>query len=250
MGWAVTVKVFRQVTATDNGFAVFSGRYFCRAQVLVVRVGDLEIPSEKKAASLPHGPDDRRSLGDDLSRVNLLRRGLAPDAIGPPDRLQAVATSTTASSASSMVARPCLWGHVAPSLSRDSKPASATTSSRRVEWTKPWGCAAIKPSASAPQKGRMAYPEELRRVSNVDPETKQALVFLTNQFDLAALIMPRYFGAAGPSNFSSAGSSSTCACADFSATGRTECGPNLDRTVRIPSRRYREATKELSALDV
>lgn len=38
-------------------------------------------------------------------------------------------------------------------------------------------------------KGRTAYPEELRRVSYVDPETKQALVFLTNQFDLAALII-------------------------------------------------------------
>lgn len=38
-------------------------------------------------------------------------------------------------------------------------------------------------------KGRTAYPEELRRVSYVDPETKQALVFLTNQFELAALII-------------------------------------------------------------
>ena len=38
-------------------------------------------------------------------------------------------------------------------------------------------------------KGRAAYPEALRRVSYVDPETKQALVFLTNQFDLAALII-------------------------------------------------------------
>ncbi len=36
-------------------------------------------------------------------------------------------------------------------------------------------------------RSRTAYPEALRRVSYVDPETKQALVFLTNQFDLAAI---------------------------------------------------------------
>jgi len=36
-------------------------------------------------------------------------------------------------------------------------------------------------------KGRACYPEPLRRISYVDPETGQALVFLTNQFELAAL---------------------------------------------------------------
>lgn len=38
-------------------------------------------------------------------------------------------------------------------------------------------------------KGRAAYPEPLRRSSYVDPESGQALVFLTNQFDLAALVI-------------------------------------------------------------
>ncbi len=40
-------------------------------------------------------------------------------------------------------------------------------------------------------KGRAGYPEPLRRISYVDPETKQALVFLTNQFELAALLYRR-----------------------------------------------------------
>jgi hypothetical protein len=37
--------------------------------------------------------------------------------------------------------------------------------------------------------GRQGYPDALRRVSFVDPDTKQALVFLTNQFELAALMI-------------------------------------------------------------
>ena len=37
--------------------------------------------------------------------------------------------------------------------------------------------------------GRKGYPAALRRISFVDPETKQALVFLTNQFELAALLI-------------------------------------------------------------
>ena len=38
-------------------------------------------------------------------------------------------------------------------------------------------------------KGRKCYPEALRRVSYVDPESGQALVFLSNQFELDALII-------------------------------------------------------------
>jgi IS4 transposase len=38
-------------------------------------------------------------------------------------------------------------------------------------------------------RGRECYPEPLRRVSYVDPETGKALVFLTNQFELDALIV-------------------------------------------------------------
>ena len=38
-------------------------------------------------------------------------------------------------------------------------------------------------------KGRRCYPEALRRVSYVDPESGQALVFLSNQFELDALII-------------------------------------------------------------
>lgn len=42
-------------------------------------------------------------------------------------------------------------------------------------------------------KGRIYYPEAIRRVSFVDPETEQALVFLTNQFDLDALIVTEIY---------------------------------------------------------
>jgi IS4 transposase len=38
-------------------------------------------------------------------------------------------------------------------------------------------------------KGRAGYPEPLRRISYLDPATGQALVFLTNQFKLDALII-------------------------------------------------------------
>ena len=37
--------------------------------------------------------------------------------------------------------------------------------------------------------GRAAYPAPLRRISYVEPETGQTLVFLTNQFDLPALMI-------------------------------------------------------------
>ena len=37
--------------------------------------------------------------------------------------------------------------------------------------------------------GRARYPAPLRRISYTDPETKQVLVFLTNQFELAALLI-------------------------------------------------------------
>ena len=116
--------------------------------------------------------------------------------------------------------------------------------SRRVDQTVGLRCDQTIRLSSV--KGSTAYQEELRRVSYVDRETKQALVFLTNRFDLAAHIMPRFFGAAGPSNFSSAGSSRPCACGDFSATHRTACGPNLARTVRLPFGRHREAEKNLA----
>lgn len=38
-------------------------------------------------------------------------------------------------------------------------------------------------------KGRVCYPEPLRRISYVDPETGKALVFLTNHFELDALVV-------------------------------------------------------------
>jgi len=38
-------------------------------------------------------------------------------------------------------------------------------------------------------KGRAYYPEPLRRIRYLDPETGQALVFLTNQFALDALVI-------------------------------------------------------------
>jgi hypothetical protein len=78
-------------------------------------------------------------------------------------------------------------------------------------------------------KASTAQAEELRRVSEVDSETKQKRVFLTNPFDLAALIMPRSIGAAGASHFSSARPRSTCASAKFSVTRRTQCGSKSGR---------------------
>lgn len=41
--------------------------------------------------------------------------------------------------------------------------------------------------------GRREYPEALRRISYVDPESGQALVFLTNQFELAALLIAQIY---------------------------------------------------------
>ena len=41
--------------------------------------------------------------------------------------------------------------------------------------------------------GRAGYPDKLRRISYVDPENGNALVFVTNQFDLAALIVAQIY---------------------------------------------------------
>jgi IS4 transposase len=41
--------------------------------------------------------------------------------------------------------------------------------------------------------GQRDYPDKLRRISFVDPETGHALVFVTNQFDLAALIIAQIY---------------------------------------------------------
>jgi len=41
--------------------------------------------------------------------------------------------------------------------------------------------------------GRREYPDALRRISYVDPESGQSLVFLTNQFDLAALLIAQIY---------------------------------------------------------
>ncbi len=43
------------------------------------------------------------------------------------------------------------------------------------------------------RKGRTSYPVVLRRISYVDPDTRQALVFLRDQFDLAALIIAQIY---------------------------------------------------------
>lgn len=43
------------------------------------------------------------------------------------------------------------------------------------------------------RQGRKDYPEVLRRISYVDPESGQALVFLTNQFELAALVIAQIY---------------------------------------------------------
>ena len=41
--------------------------------------------------------------------------------------------------------------------------------------------------------GRTCYPDVLRRINYIDPETGNALVFLTNQFDLDALIVAQIY---------------------------------------------------------
>lgn len=43
------------------------------------------------------------------------------------------------------------------------------------------------------RKGRLEYPDALRRISYVDPESGQSLVFLTNQFDLPALLIAQIY---------------------------------------------------------
>jgi len=43
------------------------------------------------------------------------------------------------------------------------------------------------------RKGRLEYPDALRRISYVDPENGQSLVFLTNQFELAALLIAQIY---------------------------------------------------------
>lgn len=43
------------------------------------------------------------------------------------------------------------------------------------------------------RQGRKDYPEILRRISYVDPESGQSLVFLTNQFELAAFIIAQIY---------------------------------------------------------
>jgi len=43
------------------------------------------------------------------------------------------------------------------------------------------------------RKGREEYPEPLRRISYIDPETGQALVFLTNWFELAAFAITQVY---------------------------------------------------------
>ena len=63
--------------------------------------------------------------------------------------------------------------------------------SRPVDETKGLRCDQTIRLNSA--KGRACFPEPIRRVSYVDPETEQALVFLTNQFDLDALIVAQIY---------------------------------------------------------
>lgn len=86
--------------------------------------------------------------------------------------------------------------------------------------------------------GRREYPDALRRISYVDLESGQSLIFLTNQFDLPAL---KSTAADGGSRSSGNGSSSTCACTDSSALRPTasacrsgrRCAPTC--SWRLPS---------------
>jgi len=67
-----------------------------------------------------------------------------------------------------------------------------------------------------------AYPDALRRVSYLDVETRKRFKFLTNNFALRHLLSPRSTSAAGRSNSSSSGSSSTCGSRLSTAPARTQ----------------------------
>jgi len=41
--------------------------------------------------------------------------------------------------------------------------------------------------------GRAGYPDKLRRIGYVDPESGNALVFVTNQFDLEVLTVAQIY---------------------------------------------------------
>lgn len=73
-------------------------------------------------------------------------------------------------------------------------------------------------------KGQRSYPEVLRRISYVDPETGLWLVFLTNQFALDALTIALIYQHRWRIELFSAGSNSTCDSAASSAPIPTACG--------------------------
>src|ERR1700731_596183 len=84
------------------------------------------------------------------------------------------------------------------------------------------------------------YPEHLRRIRFRDAETGKKLVFLTNQFGLPLPPSPRSTKAAGKSNCSSNGSSSTCGSNASSAHRKCREDPNLDRRLGLRPRRHRQ----------
>lgn len=71
--------------------------------------------------------------------------------------------------------------------------------------------------------GRAGYPEKLRRISFVDPETGNGLVFVSNQFDLDASIVAQIYRRRWAVELFSVGSNSTCGCVDSTAPRSTAC---------------------------
>jgi hypothetical protein len=87
-------------------------------------------------------------------------------------------------------------------------PAEKPTAAARCGLTKVWR--AKKTRAPDGFYTRQEYPQHLRRVGFVDPETAKQLVFLTNHFVLPALTVAALYSNAGKSSCFLSGSNSTC----------------------------------------
>jgi len=82
-------------------------------------------------------------------------------------------------------------------------------------------------------KTSLQYPVPLRRISYHDADTNKRFVFLTNNFQLPALTIRSFTSAAGKWNYSSSGSSKTCASRLSTAPRRTRSDAGVDLDQRV-----------------
>jgi hypothetical protein len=66
----------------------------------------------------------------------------------------------------------------------------------------------------------MSYPDKLRRVHYVDSDSKKSLVFLSNNFDLPALVIAKLSNSRWTVVLALSGSSNTCYIKHFYATSQ------------------------------